>query len=96
MRYVNPEDHPNYKGGRGKRKDGYIRVNIGKNKRQFEHRLVMEEFLGRPLTSSEFVHHKNDIKDDNRIENLELTTNSEHRKLHAKDQSRCNGKWVKA
>ncbi len=41
-------------------------------KRIMQHRRIMEDFLGRKLDKFETVHHKNGVRDDNRLENLEL------------------------
>lgn len=76
-------NNPCYRGGRRQRRDGYIDIltknhPFSRDNYVLEHRLVMEKYIGRFLNRDEVVHHKNGIKDDNRIENLELFSRSEH------------------
>ena len=49
----------------------------------FEHRLIIEQQIGRPLLPKEKCHHLNEIKDDNRSKNLMAFTNeSAHQRFH--------------
>ncbi len=79
--------NPNFNGGKYMDDKGYLRIlrpehpfaNAGYI---YEHRLVMEAHLGRHLQSWETIHHINEVKLDNRVANLFLTTVPEHSAIH--------------
>ena len=82
--------NPAWKGGRTIRADGYILVYAPDHPHTrdrsgyvLEHRLVMEQTLGRLLLRGEIVHHINGKCDDNRPENLAVMSPSEHIRHHA-------------
>lgn len=81
--------NPNWKGGRWVDSKGYIWMRCEGHPRAtsrgsyvLEHRLVMEQHLDRYLVSSEVVHHVNGDTLDNRLENLQLMSRSEHTSYH--------------
>ena len=66
--------------------DGYIVVStVGDGRKQIkQHRLIMENFLKRRLKTTEIVHHINENKIDNRLENLQVVSRAEHNQIHFK------------
>lgn len=55
----------------------YRTMSLGGVRKEYVHRWVMQEYLGRPLETSESVHHRNGDRYDNRIENLSLWVTSQ-------------------
>lgn len=64
-------------------KHGYFEITRGSNKGRSVHDVIMEIHIGRRLYAHEVVHHKNAIRTDNHIDNLELLTRSGHAKFHS-------------
>jgi hypothetical protein len=76
--------NPAWRGGRKVRRDGYILIRAPKGHSQvgtyiLEHRLVMEQHIGRFLEPTEVVHHIDENPSNNDIANLRLySSQSEH------------------
>lgn len=78
-----------YKGGRTQEgykliylhPDNFFYSMANSNHYVAEHRLVIAQSLGRNLHPFEIVHHKNHIRDDNRLENLQLVSDDRHKQI---------------
>lgn len=87
-------DNPHWKNGRKVDTKGYILIHTPDhpyaNNSGYvrEHRLVMEELLGRYLTEEEVVHHYDEIKDNNKPENLKLFPSNEKHLTYHKDKEK--------
>lgn len=81
--------NPNWRGGRSVASSGYVLIRVGVGHPladvrgyAYEHRLVAERKLGRPLAKGEHVHHVDGNKRNNAPANLEVLTVAEHRAEH--------------
>ena len=88
-------NHPRWNGGRGTTGEGYIKIKTTdhpfatRGGYVLEHRLVAEKSLGRFLRPEEVVHHTNEIRSDNRPENLVICPNNTyHRLIHRRMNER--------
>lgn len=81
---------PPYKGGRTVEYNGYVWEFLPGHPLQNlwgfvpQHRLIAEEMLGRPLSSGEDVHHKDECRTNNALDNLEVMSRAAHRSYHAR------------
>jgi hypothetical protein len=81
--------HPRWNNDRMISSDGYVKIRVGAehpladpNGYAYEH-LVVWAAAGRPLPrEDELLHHRNEVKSDNRLSNLQLLTRAEHNALH--------------
>lgn len=80
-RHLRGTDHPNFKGGHVTG-IGYRIVSVN-GKHQYEHRVIVEQMLGRSLKSHEVVHHIDGNGLNNSPDNLQVMDRSAHSRLDA-------------
>ncbi len=95
FKFYKGSNHYAWKGGI-KKHAGYILTykpkhpNARINGYILEHRFIMSNYIKRPLKKSEVVHHKNGIKNDNRIKNLKIMTRGAHSTFHNINHSKVS------
>lgn len=76
------ENNPRFRGGLSQNSEGRWLIICRDYSLVYFYRAVMEAHLKRHLQPDEIVHHRNGDPTDDRLENLELTTRSEHVEIH--------------
>jgi len=97
-------EHHRWNSGRMLNDDGYVKVRVGvghpladPNGYAYEHLLVLCSAGRTRPVEGETLHHRNDDKTDNRLDNLELLTRGDHNALHIAERGRrANGQFEKA
>ena len=92
-------DHPRWRGGEtynSALNRWTVRTPDGRT--MYRYRWVMEQAIGRPLRDDEHIHHINGDSTDDRLENLEIVSPTEHARKHQRDQrqrarARMNFAW---
>lgn len=93
------EDSWSWKGGRRINADGYVELFIPNHPRTrangyvFEHIIILEKKIGRSLLSGEETHHKDEDRQNNLPENLQLVTHMEHLMIHGATREK-HGKYL--
>lgn len=89
--------NPNWKGGRTVASHGYVLIKKPDHPRAdcrgyvYEHILVAEQAIGRPIRPGEQVHHKNHIRHDNRPENLSVKASRAHHAIEHRKRTDLRG-----
>jgi len=83
------EKNPNWRGGKSITSHGYVLIRVGTDHPladvrgyAYEHRVIAEKMLGRPLKPNEIIHHKDGDKTNNRPENLQVVTGNAGHHVH--------------
>lgn len=79
---IKGESHHRWNNGEYNHPHGYLSILQSDGTYKLEHRIVMEEYLGRQLSSDEIIHHIDGDKRNNNIDNLQIVTRAEHIAIH--------------
>ena len=94
---ISGKNHPNWKGGQITDVNGYILIwqpnHPRSNSNGYVHRshLIAEKMLGRYLYPEEITHHENEIRNDDRPENIKITTRGKHASFHNRNRRKYSG-----